>query len=250
MKRNNKFLGYLKLTMLFCFLLISCSKSQETNNTQYEEEDAIVLGKENVLFIGNSHTYFNQGIPSHLAKFRANDNLEFTPIIQEFARGGYTLQDHLSDQGTLDKIKERSWDVLVLQENTFIAEQVLPETIEAMVALSEMVIPKGTKVFLFVTWSYENEDHMLSGIRETYQNGSRATGGKLVPVGVEWQQINQNEEVSVNLYNPDGVHPSLEGTFYATAMFYKAIYGLPPSNNTYNAGLSDEVANYLKTKAD
>jgi hypothetical protein len=33
-------------------------------------------------------------------------------------------------------------------------------------------------------------------------------------------------------------------------MFYKAVYGFPPSDNPYNAGLSDEVANYLKTKAD
>jgi hypothetical protein len=176
--------------------------------------------------------------------------LEFTPITQEFARGGYTLQDHLADQGTLDKINERLWDVVVLQENTFVAEQVLPETIDAMIALSEMVIPKGTRVFLFMTWPYENEENMLSGIRETYQNGTRAASATLVPVGLEWQQINENEEVPVNLYNPDGVHPSLEGTFYATAMFYKAIYGFSPSDNPYNAGLSDEMANYLKTKAD
>jgi hypothetical protein len=65
------------------------------------------------------------------------------------------------------------WDVVVLQENTFVAEQVLPETIDAIIALSEMVITKGAKVFLFMTWPYENEGNMLSEIRETYQNGSK-----------------------------------------------------------------------------
>lgn len=173
MKRNHKFLLYLKLTVLVCFLLTSWSKKKETENIQIEEENVIALGKENILFIGNSHTYFNQGVSSHLEKFRVNDDLEFTPIIQEFAKGGYTLQDHLSDQGTLEKINERLWDVVVLQENTFVAEQVLPETIDAIIALSEMVITKGAKVFLFMTWPYENEGNMLSEIRETYQNGSK-----------------------------------------------------------------------------
>jgi len=250
MRRKQAFFSYLTLTILVSFFIINCSKKEETVNGQIEQEPMVVTGEEAILFIGNSHTFYNQGLSRHLIKFRANDNLDFIPLIQEAAIGGYTLQDHLMDISTLNKINERSWDAIIFQENSFVASEVQPASIDAMKELSELVATKGTKVFLFMTWPYKNDSGMLTGIKETYQKGAVATGATIVPVGLDWQAIDQNEEVPLDLYFPDNVHPSLEGTFYASAMFYSAIYGIPPSNNPYNAGLGNEVANYLKTNAN
>jgi len=250
MKAHYTFLVRFKGILILFFLLIACS--QDSNDTQLpnEAEDVFALGKEEILFIGNSHTFYNQGIYSHLGKFRDNDNLDFKPLIQEAARGGYTLEDHLGDQITLDKINERSWDVIILQENTFIAEQALPSSIEAMKSFAELVKQKGTKVYLFMTWPYKDQREMLAGIQQTYQKGALETGAEIVPVGTEWQSIDENEQVEVNLYDSDGVHPSLEGTFYAAAMFYQAIYGETPSDNIYTGGLETDIATFLKTAAN
>ena len=91
---------------------------------------------------------------------------------------------------------------------------------------------------------------MLSNIRKTYEDGAFATGATIVPIGETWLGIHKNEDVEVNMYDSDGVHPSLEGTFFATAKFYKSIYKKPPSDNAYKAAMGDEIANYLKTKAN
>ncbi|MEP3210318.1 MAG: DUF4886 domain-containing protein [Maribacter sp.] len=250
MKTPYTFLVRLKLVLLLSFSLSSCAQQEDSGKLQNEKAGDVSLGKEEVLFIGNSHTYYNQGMSTHLRNFRDSDDLKFDPIIQEIAIGGYTLQDHLGDQATIDKINERSWDVIILQENTAVASEALSSSVNAMQSFSEMVKPKGTKVFLFMTWPYKDRPEMLTGIRKTYQNGVLATSATLVPVGLEWQLIDQNQEVDIDLYDADGVHARLEGTFYAAAMCYRAIYDKSTSNNTYQAGLTTEIANYLKAKAD
>ena len=115
MKTQSIYLAHFKLIVLLSFSLFACSQEANDGNVQNEIDGDVSFGKEAVLFIGNSHTYYNQGISSHLSKFRDNDNLGFKPLIQEVAVGGYSLQDHLSDQTTLDKINERSWDAILDQ---------------------------------------------------------------------------------------------------------------------------------------
>ncbi len=241
---------YRIVLLVFITLMTSCSAQKDNDKILNENETDVSSDKEAILFIGNSHTYYNQGVSTHLSKFRANDNLEFEPLFEEAAHGGYSLQDHLGDPSTIAKIKERAWDVLVLQENTSVAAETLPSTTAAMIAISDMVAQHDTKVFLYMTWPYKDFPEMLSGIKNTYETGATATKGTLVTIGEEWLAVHTNNEVSVNLYDDDGIHPSLQGTFFASAKFYRAIYGKSPSDNLYQAGLGAEVANYLKTKAN
>ncbi|TMM56990.1 SGNH/GDSL hydrolase family protein [Maribacter algarum] len=250
MKVQFTFLVCIKLALLLAFSQMACSSGENRENLQNEKEPTTSIDKEEILFIGNSHTYYNQGIAYHLSKFRDEDDLAFEPLIQEAAKGGFSLLDHLTDQSTIDKINERSWDFIILQENTLVASETLPTTIEAMKSLSDMAKQQGAEVLLFMTWPYENQPDMLTGINDTYRNGSFQTNARLVTVGLKWQSINESEEIEFNLYDQDGIHPSLEGTFYAAAMFYKAIYGKLPSENVYRAGLDIELANYLKAQAD
>lgn len=249
MKRAHFLLRILFL-LAFSLLLFDCNKEKDSEKVPDEKEAEVSIETEAVLFIGNSHTYFNSGIASHLASFRSLDNLDFTPIISEVAKGGYTLNDHLNDSETIDKINERSWDVMILQENSSVAAEELEETIEAAVALNDLVIRKGTKVLLFMTWPYEDEPQMLAAIKRTYTKSATAIDATIVPIGEDWGSINFENPHNINLYAEDGVHPSLEGTYFATAKFYRAIYDKLPSSNSYQAGLSPIVATYLKEQAD
>lgn len=248
MKRTSNF--HRIILILSIVFIAACSGQGDTGKLPKEDEINVSSGKEEILFIGNSHTYYNQGLATHLSKFRANDNLEFEPLIQEMAQGGFSLQDHLGNATTIAKVKERDWDFIILQENTSVAAQTLPETREAMIALADMVAQNDTKILLFMTWPYKENPEMLFGIKDTYEAGASAIKATIVPIGEQWLSIDANEDVEVNLYDSDGVHPSLEGTFFAAAKFYKTIYGKPPSDNPYQAALGDEVADYLKTKAN
>ena len=235
--------------LVIVMVAVSCNKKEDESKPEQEE---VVEGiqKEEILFIGNSHTYFNEGVYTHLKRFVDHADLELELTTFDTARGGFTLQDHLTDAATLERINERSWDALVLQENTFVAAQELQETLDAMSALASKVRPRGTKIYLFMTWPYEDQPEMLAPLRRIYNKGVLETGGILIPVGEDWMSIHSNEEVPVDLYAPDGYHPSLQGTYYAAAKFFKVIYGKPPSDNPYEGTLGPEVSLFLKTQAN
>ena len=69
-----------------------------------------------VLFIGNSYTYVND-LPSlvvGLADAAGGRKIETDQRLP----GGYTFQQHVSDKKAIEKIRERKWDVVILQENS------------------------------------------------------------------------------------------------------------------------------------
>ena len=68
-----------------------------------------------VLFIGNSLTYYHD-MPSMLQEMfnerHIKINVDKTPL------PGGSLADHLANEETLEKIKSKHWDFLILQEGT------------------------------------------------------------------------------------------------------------------------------------
>lgn len=249
MIHKNTFFRLFWYLLFIVMVALSCEKDDDPSVLD-EEEVIESIQKEEILFIGNSHTYFNEGVYTHLKRFvtHADLNVELTTF--DSARGGFTLQDHLADAGTLARINERSWDAIVLQENTFVAAQELQETFDAMNELASMVKPRGAKVYLFMTWPYKDQPEMLAPLKRVYAKGILETGGILIPVGEDWMTIQSNDEVPLDLYAPDGFHPSLQGTYYAAAKFYQVMYGQSPSENPYEGTLDPEVSSYLKKQAD
>jgi hypothetical protein len=236
--------------IIIAILSFSCSKDANDSEVSKEVEKEELAITETILLIGNSHTYYNEGIATHLKRFTENDNVDDNPLIKDIAKAGYTLQEHFTDPATIEKIQERSWDIIILQENTLIASQESSETVESMKAIADLVSQKGTKIYLFMTWPYKDMPEMLPPIERIYSQGALEIGATIIPVGRNWMSVNDNEDVAVNLYDQDGFHPSREGTFYATAKFYRTLYKKPPSDNPYKGGLGEITANYLKTRAN
>ena len=202
-----------------------------------------------VLFIGNSHTNYNNGVSFYLQGFLTQIELPYNPVVEKITVDGSTMSQHAQDATTLAKMAEREWDIMVFQENTFVAAN---NPVEATVGMQELrfKIPNSTtRLFLFMTWAYEAEPAMLSAIKTTYETTAPLVSGTIVPVGLAFQEILNDPGNTLTLYNPDGIHPSVEGTFLASAMFYAAIYEKDPRLNPYNGGLAEEDASYLKEKA-
>ena len=69
-----------------------------------------------VLFIGNSYTYVND-LPSlivGLADAAGGRKIQ----TDQYVVGGYTLEQQTNDPKAIAKIRERKWDMVVLQENS------------------------------------------------------------------------------------------------------------------------------------
>ncbi len=248
MEASSNFLkrsGFLALLMIF---VLCCSK--ETNipvpTQTYEPHTSNI---EEILFIGNSLTSFNLGISYHLNLYLANDSLSYKPLIQEAAFSGYSLAVHLTNEQTLAKVNERSWDVIILQENTAIAVNDNMATLESIKAFQELVGNKGTIIYLLMSWPNKDQPEMFIPIKKTFEEGAQAIGATIIPLGEVWTAINQDGNPNIDLYNADGIHPSLQGTFLAASMCYSYIYNQNPSENPYSAGLEDATSLYLKRKA-
>jgi hypothetical protein len=230
------------------FLTLGCSQSSENNPTDNDNIDTVFQPAQ-VLFIGNSHTNYNNGVSFHLQGFLNDIVLPYSTLIEKMTMDGYTIKQHSENANTLAKMDERDWDIIVFQENTSEAATNPMEATVGMQELSFKISSSKTRLLLFMTWAYEAQPGMLSAIKSTYENTAPLVSGTVVPVGLAFQDIRNDPGNVISLYNPDGIHPSLEGTFLASAMFYAAIYKKDPRLNNYTAGLTEEDATYLKEKA-
>lgn len=237
-----------KVFLWFVILcLYGCSGSDEIQNRP-EIPEPEMLRPVNVLFIGNSHTRWNQGVDQGLSDFLTSANLDYTPNIQKQTMDGASLRDHLENDATMARIQEREWDVIILQENSSVAADLPAEAVLAIQDLSFALAPK-TKIYLFMTWAYEAEPSMLSDIKATYEQAASLVSGIIVPVGLAFKEVQEDSASGINLYDADGVHPSVEGTYLASAHFYAYIYGKDPRSSSFQGGLTEEHSEYLKNTA-
>ena len=236
--------GLLLLPLLF----ISLDKESATNPSAREEQRGIFQPKK-VLFIGNSHTLYNGGLDSYVRGFLENASLDYRTLVEKVAFGGYSLEDHLASTSTLLKLGEKDWDVVVLQENTSVLLTDKSRSKAAFPELSSKLPDEKTKLYMFMTWAYEDNPSDIDSIQETLEQIRPLVSGTIVPVGLAFKNLVRNPENAIDLYIEDGVHSTPEGSFLAAAMFYASIYGLDPTENDYTAGLEESDANYLKVKA-
>jgi hypothetical protein len=208
----------------------------------------------NVLFIGNSYTYYNN-LPQMLTDLArsAGDTMTFdsnTP-------GGYTFQGHSTNATSLAKISAGNWDFVVLQEQSqlpsFPINQVESSVFPYARILDSLVNVNNNcaETVFYMTWgrkfgdasncanfaplcTYEGMDSMLY-LR--YMMMADSNDAIVSPVGAVWRSIRQNYPL-IDLYQSDNSHPSLAGSYAAACSFYATIFRKDPTLITNNYGLS------------
>lgn len=220
-----------------------------------------------ILFIGNSYTYYNDGLPTMLKNVANSmgDVLE----TEMNAPGGYTFQAHSVNSTTLDLISSRAWDYVVLQEQSqrpsFPPSQVLTEVYPYAKILSDSVHSNSncTQLLFFMTWGYQNGDAsncpyytplctyegMQWRLRQSYVEMAETNNAWAVPCGMAVKSV-RTTNPEINLYAGDGSHPSIHGTYLAACTFYSSIYHKTPVGASYiPSGISESEATILQNAA-
>lgn len=213
-----------------------------------------------VLFIGNSYTAVNN-LPLMVqnAAQSVGDRVEY----ESNTPGGCTFEQHCHNQ-SMDKIREGGWDVVVLQEQSqlpsFPQGQVETQCFPYAQQLIDSVYACNLngEAMLYMTWGRENGDPqngtvfpplatyegMDSLLYERYLYMGRTFDASVCPVGRVWRYLRTNSDI--HLYQSDGSHPSLEGSYAAACAFYTLIFRKSPLSLTYNPGIDEQVARTIR----
>lgn len=206
-----------------------------------------------VLFVGNSYTYVND-LPTvfrHLAR-AAGENVETAMV----AQGGETLAQHVSTGDAPGPIAEARWQFVVLQEQSEIPAVAALRSSEFYPAVRTLVgdirQAGGTPVLL-ETWAHQagwSDDGLSYGSMQTaLDQGYVTIGGQLgvvvAPAGQAWQTAIRLEP-GIALWQADGSHPTLAGTYLAACVLFSRIFGYSPVGISDTEGLPSAVAGELQ----
>lgn len=223
--------------IFFCFFLIWSSAGN------------LHARKLRVLFIGNSYITTNN-LPQLLGLVVSSQG--DTLISDISAPGGFTFKNHFENTTTRSKIATGNWDFVVLQaqsqEPAFPDEQVAAETFPYAQKLDSLIDAANpcTETAFFMTWGRKNGDAsncpiyppictfggMQDKLSERYLQMADFCGGITIPVGEVWRKM-RTQYPGEELYNADGSHPALSGTYLASLVFYHSLYRKLPLPNVY-----------------
>tara|TARA_R110000751_G_C13794926_1_gene482903 strand:- start:22684 stop:23448 length:765 start_codon:yes stop_codon:yes gene_type:complete len=219
-----------------------------------------------VLFIGNSYSYYNNGIATLYSNLVRSsglwNNSEFSTR-QKTISGG-RLAEHLAGfSELLTRPNSQSWDVVVMQEYSngpIKNNSSATEFQQASGQLAKLIRAyHGTPVF-FMTWAYKGNKAMVQQLRDAYVAQANKLNMLVVPVGLAFA-ASQEKFPTIELYSKDvqGIdehgqvvyqtlekHPSLAGSYLAACVFYATLQGKSPAGLSYTAGLPLEQAKQLQ----
>lgn len=215
-----------------------------------------------VLFIGNSYTAVNN-LPELVSRFAASaGDSVFTAMSTP---GGFTFQAHSTYAPTLNLIQQSGWDFVVLQEQSqrpaFSNAQVQQEVFPFAKTLDSIIhhFNPCAKVVFYRTWGRQNGDQsncavwppvctyigMDSLLALRYRQMADSNQAYLAPVGDVWRNV-RNQLPQINLYQSDGSHPEIAGSYLAAATFYTAFFRTNPEIATFRAGIDSLTASLLR----
>ena len=235
--------------ILFLCVLIVCTPGCSPTRSCSEDPECT-----RVLFIGNSYTFVND-LPGTFASLAKAGGHRVETDVE--AEGGWMLSDHAQSKATRDKIKASEWDFVVLQEQSQApaSEPVrVNQTYPAARKLVAQIREAGAEPVFFVTWAHQtgwpenglnSYESMQRQINTGYLTIARELDARLSPVGYAWFAARE-ENPQASLWQADGSHPSLQGTYLAACVFYAAIFEESPEGISYRNKLSKEEALWLQ----
>lgn len=207
-----------------------------------------------VLFIGNSLTYWNNLplIVQALADSAGGASL----AVMVVAFPDYNLDDHRAEGTALRAIALGGWEVVVLQQGPSSLPESRVQLRASVGELSSRMRGVSARPALYSVWPSEARRADFDRAIESYELAAQDVSGLLFPVAAAWLAA-WRREPTLALYSPDGLHPSVAGSYLAALVMYGALYdrspvGLPAQVRLASGaqlGVPPEVAAVLQAAA-
>ena len=204
----------------------------------------------NILFIGNSHTYY-ENLPWLFAAICKQAGIEVRVVM--CTHGGVDWHWHLSSSCALPNIRHGNYDFVVIQQKAhpFGGEEILFE--QGLPLITEIQAVKSIPV-LFNTWSEKKNPAVQQAVDDAHDKLCKMFDGCLLArCGTAWHSLRG----IIDLYHSDGEHQNSCGAYLNASVLAKTIFGvdilaLPDTINTKTLTRSltkDEIRLLQKTAA-
>ena len=180
-----------------------------------------------VLLVGNSYIYYN-----NLAQMIGliTDSLDTKIICKKSTIGAATLGQHWNSERGLNTkkiIANNKFDIVVIQDNSMWPLEHKDSLLLYGNLFCQYIRANGAKPYLYNTWAREKTPQTQSKINEAYSELAKAQSAVNVAVGSSFD-LARKTIPTMNLFHPDGSHPSAAGTFLIALSFIKKITGTLP----------------------
>lgn len=179
-----------------------------------------------VLFIGNSLTAAND-LPQLVERIARAAGVSID--VAAVAKPNFSLEDHWNDGEAARVIASRRWDVVVLQQGP----SALPESrvllIEFARRFNAAIRASHARPALYMVWPSSQRSTDFPGVSESYRAAAHAIDGLLAPAGDAWRAA-WRRNPKLDLYGPDGFHPSRTGSILAAMTIVRCVSGRLPAS--------------------
>ncbi|WP_428267956.1 SGNH/GDSL hydrolase family protein [Haliangium sp.] len=206
-----------------------------------------------VLFIGNSLTFYHD-MPG---TFRAYVEAAYPGTTVEthmVALPGESLKGHWDTGEALRRIESRPWDYVVLQEHGGLQAHFWvdgetkigpPEAfLDYARRFSDAITERGATPVFYLTAS--NQEDLRPTLEYAYTEAAKAAKGLLAPAGLVFESLRDHTELT--LYDPDGGHPSPQGSYLVAVTIAQTLFGSPsaPAPQARPKGVSSAAATTIE----
>ena len=215
----------------------------------------------NILFVGNSITYFNN-LPQTFKQIADEQGNHVT--IDQHTPGGTGFVHHEANSTLYDKFRNTVWDYVILQpgssESIGASYPIATTTIRAQ-RLKDSITkysPCASIHYYEISYGIVNDtpasfqqylDRQLI-IKNNLTQMSNATNIPFIPAGECFKNSMQTDPSQFLWVNYYDIHPNPKGSFLAACSFYNAIFKQPIVNSAITGGVSVADANYLRNQAE
>ena len=195
-----------------------------------------------ILFIGNSYTFFSD-LPE-LFRALAEKNGKDVDV-SSVTKGGWSIIKYL-DLGDENSEKLNAaldnayYDAVILQDHSIISIKTPEQFADGMTRMAERLEGKAERIILYQTWARKaghktlvengwSREQMHEVVTSAYRGMAAELGADISLVGECFYRLSEAHP-EIELYNPDGSHPSYEGSAFAAICHYRTVYGELPAD--------------------
>ncbi len=203
------------VALLVCLPLIACSGQALT-------APRFPLGGTRVLFVGNSLTYTND-LPrtvDALARLVGDSSLHVASV----AFPDFALEDHWAEGTARRSLTPSSWEFVVMQQGSSALPASQVHLKNGVALFAPAIRAAGAIPVLMMVWPTTARLGDFPAVLESYRNAAQSVGGIFAPAGDGWTALGDPRA----MYAPDGLHPSLEGTYVAALIVLERLRGIRP----------------------